>query len=261
MKKLFFYTILFSLFPAFYSCEDNLNSPVVNPEIPANKKVLLEVFSSITCVNCIQVNLYCDNISSYSGITGNDTNVLVINYHPSFFPFDPFFQFNRELNMEREGFYNIFFIPSGFSDGESLPAPFSASEWTNQVNANLAEYNEAVISLENTIDTLSRSGTVIIRAESRAQNSGSDLRLFAIITEDWIYHNAPTGSKYYNNIARQMINPAGGELIQILPGQITTIIENYKILPDITIKNSSIIVFCQNFETKKIMASEKIKFY
>ncbi len=194
-------------------------------------------------------------------MTINDTNVLIINYHPSFFPTDPFYQFNKELNIERQQYYDISFIPSGFCDGNSLPPPFSASEWTNQINGDLAKYNEAVIFLENTLDTISRSGSIKIITEQREPVENGDLKLFLIITENNIYYNAPAGNKYYNNIAREMINQTEGEPIVLTPGQTTTIIKNYTVRSGIEILNSTIIAFIQVYNTKKIIAVEKLALY
>ena len=259
MRKTVFNIIFITLLLFLSSCEDNLNSPVVNPEITANKKVLLEVFTSITCINCLQANIFCDNISFLNNVTINDTNVLIINYHPSFFPADPFFRFNEELNIEREQFYNIGFIPSGFSGGGQLASPFSASQWTNQINSNLAEFKEAAIEIENSTDTSDRTGVIVIRTELREQNQGGNLKLFIIVTENNLYYNAPIGNKNYHNIARQMINQPGGDPIQILPGQTTTLSKNYSINSGIEIKNSAIIVFVQNPDNRKVIAAENIK--
>jgi hypothetical protein len=245
----------------FASCKDNLNSPTVNPDISVNKKILLEVFTSITCVNCIQANLFCDNISNLNGITSNDTNVLIINYHPSFFPIDPFFQFNKELNIERQQYYGLSFIPTGFSEGKTLPSAFSAPEWINTMNNDLTEEDPAVISIENILDTANRSGSVTLRIESRGSITDNALRLFLIITESSIFYNGPMGGKFYNNIARQMLNRTNGEPIEILPGQTTTLILGYEMKQGIVIQNSNIIAFIQEGESKKVVALEKLKLF
>lgn len=261
MKRSLLYIFLIAASAVLSSCENNLNSPAVNPEIKANSKVLVELFSSITCVNCAQASIFCDNISALMGITANDTNVLVINYHPSFFPTDPFYQFNKELNLEREEYYGIYFIPTGHSGGELLTSPFSASQWTNQINANLAEYKVTAMVLENSIDSINRSGQILIQAEMIENYEYDNPRLYLIVTENNLYANSPSGKYYYFNIARQMLNQSGGKPIQILPGQTTSLIINYVINPGIIIQNSAIVVFIQDYNSKKIIAADKIKFY
>lgn len=242
------------------SCEDNLNTPVIHPEMKANSKVLVELFSSITCVNCIQASIYCDNISFLKGVSVNDTNVLVINYHPSFFPADPFYQFNKSLNKAREDYYNINFIPSGYADGRALTSPFSAEQWTNSINAKLAYYKKINLQLENLSDTSNRSGKIIIKANLVMQDTNRNLKLFAIITEGNLYVNAPNGKNNYFNIARQMLTQHEGEDIYFEPGQPVIFIKNYTVLEGIIFSNSQIIVFIQNYESKEILAVESVKF-
>ncbi|RPI17715.1 MAG: hypothetical protein EHM58_08120 [Ignavibacteriae bacterium] len=262
MKYLILLLTFLILLP-FSSCEDNLNSPAVNPDIKANSKVMVELFSSISCVKCVQASIYCDNISFLKGITANDSNVVIINYHPSFFSSDPLYQFNKQLNIERQNIYGIFFIPSGFVDGSNLPSPFSSSEWTNQINSELSKTKDIKISLQNSVDTINRTGSLVIQIThlNNVDNYGiGDLRLFIIVTEDDLFVNAPNGKNYYNNVARQMINHPGGEQVQIQTGQ-TTITKNYSVIHGIVIQNSVIVVFIQEFDSNKIVTSEKIKIH
>lgn len=241
------------------SCEDNLNSPVhTNPDLEANSKVLVELFSNVMCVACVQSTNYCDDITLLRGVTINDTNVIVINIHTSLFPGDPFYGFNGNMNSARENYYNVLFNPAGHLMGSLMTSPFSAEQWTNQINQRLNKTNSISIILSNTIDTMSRKGTLNITAGQIDGQSYSDLKIFAVITESNLYFNSPNGKTNYNNILRQMITDYNGEDIIISPGQPVNLVKGYTIDNGIAIKNSRIIVFLQSNSTKGILGAEKI---
>lgn len=256
--------IKYLLFPAItfllISCENNLDSPVSpNPDLKSNSKVLVELFSNVMCVACIQSANYCDDISFLKGITINDTNVIIINIHTSLFPGDPFYAFNPQMNRAREVYYSALFNPMGFLMGSIMTAPFSQEQWTNQINQRLNKTNDITINLNNVIDTVSKSGTLFIQAAQLSGTTQSNLKLHTAITEGNLYYNSPNGKTLYHNILRQMITSSGGEDISVTPGQTLNIVKNYNIDNRIIPNNSRIIVFIQNDSTKEILGAEKVK--
>lgn len=237
-----------------------MNSPIrTNPNIKANSKVLVELFSNVMCVACVQSANYCDDITYLRGVTINDTNVITINIHTSLFPGDPFFSFNSTMNSARANYYNVMFNPAGYLMGSLMTSPFSAEQWTNQINQRLSKTNSFSIILGNIIDTISRTGSLNITAGQIDGQSYTDLKLYAVVTESNLYFNSPNGKTNYNNILRQMLNSYSGEDIVISPGQPVNIIKEYQIDNRITISNSHLIVFIQNNATKEILGVEKIK--
>jgi hypothetical protein len=242
------------------SCENNLDSPVhTNPDLKANSKVLVELFSNVMCVACVQSANYCDGISSLRGVTINDTNVIIINTHSSLFTGDPFYSFNSDMNGAREHYYNVMFNPAGYLMGSLMTSPFSAEQWTNQINQRLSITNSFSIILSNTIDTLSRKGTLNITAGQVDVQSYGDLKLYAIITESDLYFNSPNGKTIYNNIMRQMLNGYGGEDVIISPGQPVNLVKEYNVDNRILLRNAQIVVFLQSNSTKEVLGVEKVK--
>lgn len=242
------------------SCEDNLNSPVhTDPDLKANSKVLIELFSNVMCVACVQSANYCDDITYLRGVTINDTNVITINIHTSLFPGDPFYAFNNSMNGSREDYYNVLFNPAGYLMGSIMTSPFSTEQWTNQVNQRLNKTNSISILLSNIVDTLSRTGNLSITIGQVDGLSNSDLKLYAVVTESNLYFNSPNGKTNYNNILRQMLNGYNGEDVTISPGQPVSIIKEYTLDSRIILKNSQIIVFIQNNSSKEILGVDKIK--
>ncbi|MBN1634015.1 MAG: Omp28-related outer membrane protein [Ignavibacteria bacterium] len=260
MKNIIKYTSILSIVLMFVSCENNLDSPVSpNPDLKANSKVIVELFSNVMCVACIQSANYCDDISFLKGITINDTNVIIINIHTSLFPGDPFYAFNPQMNRAREVYYGALFNPMGFLMGSIMTAPFSQEQWTNQINQRLNKTNDITINLSNVIDTVSKSGTLFIQAAQLSGTTQSNLKLHIAITEGNLYYNSPNGKTLYHNILRQMITSSGGEDISVTPGQTLNIVKNYNIDNRIIPNNSQLIVFIQNDSTKEILGAEKVK--
>lgn len=241
------------------SCEDNLNSPIhTNPDLKANSKVLVELFSNVMCVACVQTANYCDDITYLRGVTINDTDVIIINIHSSLFPGDPFYNFNTVMNGTRAGYYNVMFNPAGFLMGSLMTSPYSAEQWTNQINQRLNKTNAYSIILDNTIDTNSKTGILNITVGQVNGESDNNLKLFAVVTESNLYFNSPNGKTNYNNILRQMLTDINGESINVSPGQPVNLIKEYTLDNRILIKNTQIIVFVQNESTKEVLGVEKI---
>jgi hypothetical protein len=260
MKQIIHYILLFFVLLPVASCEDNLDSPVnVNPAIKANSKVLVELFSNVMCVACVQSANYCDDISYLRGVTINDTNVIIINIHSSLFQGDPFYSFNSGMNTAREDYYNVLFNPAGYTMGSIMTAPFSAGQWTNQINQRLNRTNEVSLSLVNIIDTSTRTGILQITAGLTGGQVYNDLKLYAAVTENNLYFNAPNGKTNYNNILRQMLTDFNGEAITINPGQPANLLMEYTVDERIIQKNARIVVFVQSNSTKEIISAEKIK--
>jgi hypothetical protein len=259
LKKILYYVSVLFIASLIISCEDNLNSPIhTNPDLKANSKVLIELFSNVMCVACVQSANYCDEITSLRGVTINDTNVIAINIHTSLFPGDPFYGFNSNMNSVREDYYNVLFNPAGYLMGSLMTSPFSTEQWTNQINQRLNKTNSISIILNNTIDTISRAGTLNITAGQVDGQSLSNLKLYAVVTESNLYFNSPNGKTNYNNILRQMLNGYSGEDIIISPGQPVNLVKEYTIDNRIIFKNSQIIVFLQNNLTKEVLGATKI---
>ncbi len=140
-----------------------------------------------------------------------------------------------------------------------MTSPFSSEQWTNQINQRLSKTNSFSILLNNTIDTVSKTGSLNIAAGQISGQSYGELKLYAIVTESDLYFNSPNGKTNYNNILRQMLNGYSGENIIISPGQPVNLIKEYTIDNRIAIKNAQIIVFLQSNSTKEILGVAKIK--
>lgn len=257
IKKTVYLLIFISM---FLSCEDNLNSPAIySPPYNSKTKVLLELFSNVMCAACFESGNFTDDVSDLKGVTTNDTNVVVINIHTSLFQGDPFFQYNPQENAARELYYNVNFNPTGYLMGEILAVPFAPNEWISQINSGLNKPLNCSLILENVLDTLSGNGTLNIKAGLSGNEVTGELRVFIVLTENKLLFNAPNGKTIFNNVLRKNFTGLDGELINLLPGSQINLIKNYSIPPDIKIYNSNLVVFVQEYNTKKILAVEIIR--
>jgi len=262
LKKILYYISVLSIGAIIISCENNLDSPVhTNPDLKANSKVLVELFSNVMCVACVQSANFCDDISFLKGVTINDTDVIIINTHTSLFTGDPFYGFNTAMNNARENYYNVVFNPVGYLMGSIMTAPFSAEQWTNQINQRLSKTNTFSVFLSNTIDTVTGAGSLNISAGQIRGLTYGDIKLYAVVTESDLYFNSPNGKTNYNNILRQMLTGYSGEDVTITPGQPVNIVKEYIIDNRIVPGNAQIIVFLQSNSTKEVLGVEKIKLF
>jgi len=140
-----------------------------------------------------------------------------------------------------------------------MASPFSSEQWTNQINQKLNKTNAFSILLGNTIDTVSRTGSLNITTGQVLGQPYSDLKLYVVVTESNLYFNSPNGKTNYNNILRQMLNGYNGENIVISPGQPVNLVKEYSIDNRINLNNTEIIVFIQNNSTKEVLGVDKIK--
>lgn len=242
------------------SCESNDGLiPKGTGDLKSNSKTLIEFFTNTSCTGCPIVGHYLDRINNLEGVTINDTNVIIIRVHTSLFPNDPFHNFNTIDNLARQTYYGAgTFNPIGFANGSMLPVPFDENGWTTQINMKLSQKSNFGLNLINTLDTITRNGTLSIQIGQFSGQPINDLVLHIALTEGDLYYNAPNGETHFFNILRDLITPCSGESISVIPGQSTIINKEYTIDNRVVIRNCEIIVFVQCSSTKQVLVVDKI---
>src|SRR5438876_1645073 len=89
MNKIKYLIIIFSLSASiiYFGCESNDALPTTTnppPRIDTAKKVLVEFFTNKGCIPCASAHHYLDEITALSGVTYNDTNVIIISTHTQY---------------------------------------------------------------------------------------------------------------------------------------------------------------------------------
>ena len=188
-----------------------------------NRIVLVEDFSSVTCVNCPQAAAIVRTMA-----TENPGRVVTIQYHLDI-PGrnDPFYAMNKSHNDARAAFYG------GFN---SLPRVFVGGVSTSGTD-------ESIVRSE-TVEQLSQSSPIRITASQVPEGSGqkvtvavtgseglgSGYRLFAAIVESLVvktpayFTDTVRSQPYYNetefhDLFRTFASPPSGEEIALNPGQ------------------------------------------
>lgn len=262
MKKLFIINLILLCGIIFYSCESN-DSPVVN-NIPntnvTTNKVLVELFTNTSCVPCVEPNQYLNAINNLQGITTNDTNVIILRIHTTLFAFDPFYLYNTIDNNARMSYYpNTAIVnPRGYLLG-SLLGSYSTANWTNKLNEKLAGTRSFAISLNNSYDSTSRNGNLIIRINQVSGPNLTGLVYHVAVAENDLQYNGTNGETHFENTLRDLITPPDGQPFDIGSGQTNSYTQIYSIANTINQHNTDIIVFVQILSTKEVLAVQKIK--
>jgi hypothetical protein len=259
--KIILFTALTVVIISLGGCEsnDNPTKPVYNPSNP-EKKVLLEFFTNAGCFPCIAAHNYLDGITALSGITINDTNVIVVSFHAKY-PYnqDSIYRANIEQNDGRSTYYGVQFTPQGRLDGTTT-GQFSSSSWTAQFNAELQTDVIVDIGIERTYDPNTRAGTVTAFAHPLTNTGTTDNVIHFIITEDNVpYITAPNGITHPDDVMRYMITGTNGESISLTAGQTTQVIKSFTLNGAWNPDECHIVAFVQSTSTGEVFGVNKIK--
>jgi hypothetical protein len=241
-------------------CEsnDSTSNSVYIPQ-PVNKYVLVEFISHAGCYPFIAEHHYLDQITDNTGSTINDTSVIILSYHTRYpFSFDVLYRANVEQNEYRSTtYYGVNFTPQCRIDGVNS-GQFSASNWSAQINSELRSTRYLNISLSNSFNPNTDSGTVSANISLVSALPSSDNVIHIIITESNIpYPNAPNGITSPDDVMRYMITGKEGETINV--GQNTTVTKPYGLNSAWNEDECYITVFVQSVSAKNTFGVERIK--
>ncbi len=251
--------LLVILIVFIHGCEsnDSTTNSVYIPQ-PVNKKVLVEFFTNAGCNPCIAAHGYLDQINLNSGVTINDTSVIVLSYHTKYpYIFDSLYRANIPNNQGRCDYYGINTTPQGRLNGVNMGL-YSSSTWSAQINAEFKTTNYLNITLNNSFNAGQDSGSVTANINLvNALPSTNNVIHFVIIENNISYITAPNGVTSPDDVMRNMITGTDGEAISI--GQTNTITKNYTLNSNWVPEECYIIVFIQNPDTKQVFGVERIK--
>ena len=257
------YILILAAVLTFWGCESNdqlvdIYTPPPVPLDTVQKKILVEFFTNAGCTPCIAAHHYLDGITALSGVTVNDTNVIILSYHTKY-PYlgDIIYLANIPQNQGRSDYYGINFTPQGRLEGINMNQ-FSSSGWTAQMNAELNAPIFLDISLSNTYNQATDSGSVTVNISLVNAFPSTDNVLHIIITENNIpYPNAPNGITSPDDVMRNMITGLSGEPITI--GQTNSVTKPYVISPAWNEDECFVMAFVQNPTTREVFGVERVK--
>lgn len=254
-------SLIIAVFLQLAGClyNDDITNIINNPST-YKKKVLVEFFTNSGCIPCVAAHEYLDGITALSGVTSNDTNVIIISYHTRYpFPYDSLYQANIPHNNARISYYGVTFTPQGRLDGVSL-GQFNTNDWTAAINLELGAKNYTAITLSKTYDTLTRIGNVGAQINTISPIPDGDLVVHFIVTENSVpYITSPNGVKYPNDVMRTLLTGENGEPITLINGHQTSVNKDFTIQTNWNQDNCNITVFFQSTSSKAIYGVERIK--
>jgi hypothetical protein len=243
----------------FYSCESNdIATNSVYIQQPVNRKVLVEFFTNAGCVPCVDVHHFLDGVASQSGVTINDSSVIIASFHWRFpDPHDSLYIQNSQQNNARAAYYGIGFTPNTFLDG-SYMGQYSASQYSAQLNTEMNTTKYLNIGVTNVFDSTSDSGTVTVNILTLAAPPTANNFIYVLITESNINYTLTNGITNFDDVVRKMVNGTSGEQISLVQGQNVTYSAGYRINSRWNASECKLIVFIQD-DSKKIYGVERIK--
>ncbi|MEO6694108.1 MAG: hypothetical protein ABIY50_04135 [Ignavibacteria bacterium] len=263
MKNFISGATVFLLCLAFYSCESN-DSPIITTTPPVvnviSNKVLVELFTNTSCIPCVDANQYLDAVHDLQGVTGNDTNVIILRMHTTLFAGDPFYLYNIPDNNARMTYYpnSAIVNPRTFLLGTFL-GNFSTAPWTNKINEKLLLTRPVTVALSNSYNTSTRSGSLNVRIAQDAGSNFTGLVYHIAVAENDIQYTAPNGETHFSNTLRDLITPPEGQPFDIGSGQTNTYDQNYTIPGEVNQALTDLIVFVQVVSTREVIGVEKVK--
>ncbi|MGH2575555.1 MAG: Omp28-related outer membrane protein [Ignavibacteria bacterium] len=244
----------------FWGCESNDN-PLSSVYIqqPVNRKVLVEFFTNSGCTPCVVVHNYFQQLSSQSGVTINDSSVILISFHYRYpYPYDSLYLANVPENDARGTYYNILFTPNVLLDGTYM-GQYSSSEYSAQLNNEMNTTKYMNITLSNSYDSTNRNGTITSNFQLVTSLPTADNVLHVVLTESNIAYMGTNGITSFDDVMRDMVTGGNGEQITLSQGQGNTVTKNYTINTRWNADECDLIVYVQSVSTKKIYGVEKIK--
>lgn len=274
---------LFVLFCAFILVACTENKPIIpclscdssstNPPNPETvlKKVLMEEFTGVRCVNCPQAKLEIDNLQS-ANLFGE--NFIAVSYHAGFFS-RPYNESKNDYRTE-QGDVILEFLdqPIGFPSGVINRKLFSGegnlqieafATWGGFVGQELEEAAIMSLDLETTYNTSNRILNVSVGI-TPTQNISDDLNLSILITEDDIVDVQLTPDGIVDDYAqshvfRTMITNTLGDPISdaLVANQSTSDIYSFTLPTEWVAENCKVVAFVHHAtENKEVLQVEEV---
>jgi len=222
-----------------------------------NRKVLVEFFTNAGCIPCVEPHNFFDLIHNQSGVTVNDSSVIIISYHYRFpDPRDSLYIQNSAQNSARATFYGINFTPNVFLDGTYM-GQYSSTQYTNQLNLEMNTTRYLNIRLVNVFDSTKDSGMVTAHIETLVSPPTGNNYIYVVIKESNISYSLTNGITNFNDVVRRIANGSSGVQINLVQGQAVTYSSAYGLAPHWNAEDCEIVVFVQD-DLKNIYGVERI---
>ncbi|MEO8209901.1 MAG: T9SS type A sorting domain-containing protein [bacterium] len=194
----------------------------MNTANAGDRKVLVERFTSSTCVPCRNANPILEAFLSSA-----DPNKLAhISYHMNW-PApgnDPMYLINPNDNNARRTAYGVNAIPDWFFDGV-INVDISSGALQAAYDQRINTLSPVTIIVSETVSGDNVTVKADIYCEGFLPNPNVTIQ-FAVI-EETVYYNGPNGETFYNGVMRRFLPNANGTQVTMLPGSRFTLEYSY----------------------------------
>ncbi len=212
------------------------------------RTVIVEHFTNTRCSICAANNpAFYQTLSSYP-------QVLHIAFHPSA-PYANclFSQLNKTENDDRTNFYGAYgSTPKVAIQGKLFPASnpiITATTLDTVINKTSPIEISAV---EEFVTTDSIRVTVVVKTTGSI--SAQNVLLFAGVTENPVFYNAPNGETVHHDVFRKALTAVTGDVFAPATTGDSVMFEfGYQVKPDWTVSQLRTLVFVQLSNTKEIL--------
>jgi thioredoxin-related protein len=280
MKKLLSFCILITFSSIYLACD------YVNPEVayetkatPTNKKVLLEVFTGVKCVNCPGITKQgLELIKS----RGYEKNIILVKVHSTNAFASPMkgsrYDFRTTYAEELFKSYNLSGLPTGVVSSKKVNGSYAlaSSAWVTEIEKVVNDPNYAPIIIEPEVDYSEVSRKVSLKLDVEASKSVSfAVNVRAYILEDSIIdlQKIPpitvNGQKIeidsnfvHEHVFRSQLQGRDGDLLfeKLEAKQFSRKSFNVFTFPELWVdKRCSIVVIATNASTGEVIQVEEIK--
>lgn len=261
LKIIILFVIFASSIAFLNGCESNDSgqNPIFNPP-NEGKKVLFEFFTNSGCTPCVEAHAFLDQIKALSGVTTNDTNVIILSFH-TYIPYSPdsLYRANVPQNNARMVYYGITSNPRGAINGVAS-GDYSYEEWKAKISTELSQPVFMNVGIEKTFDPAADTGTISAYLLPSSAISTTDNVVHIVISESNImYITAPNGIDKFDDVMRYMVTGSDGQPVSLAQGQTTTVTKPFTIENTWNQDECYITVYVQSISTKQVYGVERIK--
>jgi len=198
--------------PYFQGNNDTISS--------GTKKVLLEDFTGVRCVNCPAAAVVASQLQELFG-----DKLIVMSVHAGFLanPLGPFPDFRTSEGTEWYGYFGFDTNPVGTVDRVSASGSYNinSAAWSDAVSSELLVKAVSTLIIEKTYDTATRALNVTVSGKL-SEDQTDDCKLVVCLIESGIVGSqlTPSGldSTYvHNHVFRGTLNGTWGESIGTAP--------------------------------------------
>ena len=214
----------------------------------AQRKVLVEVFSSSTCPHCATMNAWLNPL-----LASNADKVAVISYQMSW-PGKGDAYYTAEGGTRRT-FYGVSGVPASYVNGVLKN---NQTNIQDAINTGYAQPAEATINGSFTV----KGNTIVIEGSVTPLISGSGYTIYVAVNEKTTYKNASTnGETEFRHIMMKMFPNGNGVNATLTSGVAIPFSYTYNMSTTFVeeMNDLEVVVFVQNASTKAVLNADYLK--